>query len=227
MAASDRTNLLRFLSSVVAVGLTVWAFTNRGPGESTRHWVSVEGTVRSVAVICRLVPKDEDIFMQTKETRPFPCEQSAARLASAGPNLVMRADLEITLVLQGSNTEAKLTVAPRENLPAVGQKMTVYQNPHNPMQIADGEAVASEMNQSARLMALGSLVAIAGLLGSALLWLLRRRKEAGTRPETVLRPSEPAAPPPPPAVRPNPYAGSYPRRPEERLPGIGMPRRPN
>lgn len=95
------------------------------------------------------------------------------------------------------------------------------------MQIADGEAVASEMNQSARLMALGSLVAIAGLLGSALLWLLRRRKEAGTRPETVLRPSEPAAPPPPPAVRPNPYAGSYPRRPEERLPGIGMPRRPN
>lgn len=165
MAASDRTNLLRFLSSVVAVGLTVWAFTNRGPGESTRHWVSVEGTVRSVAVICRLVPKDEDIFMQTKETRPFPCEQSAARLASAGPNLVMRADLEITLVLQGSNTEAKLTVAPRENLPAVGQKMNRLSEPaqsyadrrrrgrrqrDEPERAADGAGIAGGDRRSAR-----------------------------------------------------------------------------
>lgn len=189
-----------------------------------RHWISVEGTVQSVALICRLAPKDDDIFMQTRETMAFPCEQSAKRLASAGPLLSLRADLEITLELQGSNVEARLTVAPREVLPQVGQKMTVYQNPYNPVQIADGEAVAGEMNQSARLMALGSLVAIVGLLGSAVPWLLSRRQ---AKPRPARRPPEAAAPPPQAAPRRNPYAGSYPRKPEERLPGIGAPRRPN
>lgn len=226
MAASDRVYLWRFLTSVVAVGLTVWAFTNRGPGESTRHWISVEGTVLSATLVCRLAPKDEDIFMQTKETRPFPCEESVGRLASAGPLLTLHADLEITLLLQGSNTEARLTVAPRENLPAVGQKMIVYQNPYNPAQIADGETVAGEMNQSARLMALGSLLAIAGLLGSAVFWLFgQRTSKRNEKPPQPPVQTVPMQTPVPPASRANPYAGSYPRRPEERHAGLRTARR--